>query len=152
MVAVFQPQSPRLPRSSSRRAEPPADRHAEPDVTVRPRQPGRPGAVLELKVASPNRRTLEQALAEGLAQVEAKEYTAELRAPARAPSTCSRWPSTARPSGCARLEVEAQSSSSHSGSDAGASRSRTPLPSSSRSRNGVSRGVQSRRPLPAVQS
>jgi hypothetical protein len=56
-----------------------------PDVTVRPRQPGRPGAVLELKVAAAGRRTLDEALAEGLAQVEAKDYTAELRAAGASP-------------------------------------------------------------------
>jgi hypothetical protein len=50
-----------------------------PDVLVIPAQPGRPGAVLELKVAR-RKRTLEQALEEGAAQIEGMDYAAELRA------------------------------------------------------------------------
>lgn len=50
-----------------------------PDVIIRPRKPGRPGAVLELKVAR-GKRTLEQALEEGVRQIEEKGYLAELRA------------------------------------------------------------------------
>lgn len=56
-----------------------------PDVLVRPREAGKPGAVLELKVARPGRKTLEQAIAEGLDQLEAKDYTAELRAAGATP-------------------------------------------------------------------
>jgi hypothetical protein len=51
-----------------------------PDVMIRPSRPGRPGAVLELKVARPGRKTLDAALDEGLAQMQAQGYTAELRA------------------------------------------------------------------------
>ena len=51
-----------------------------PDVMIRPARPGRPGAVLELKVARPGRKTLVAALDEGLAQMEAQGYAAELRA------------------------------------------------------------------------
>lgn len=51
-----------------------------PDVTIRPRRPGKPGAVLELKTARRGQRTLQQALAEGLAQMRQGDYGAELRA------------------------------------------------------------------------
>jgi hypothetical protein len=51
-----------------------------PDVTIRPMQKGNPGVVLELKVARPRKKTLAQALAEGLAQLRAYDYGAELRA------------------------------------------------------------------------
>jgi hypothetical protein len=54
-----------------------------PDVMIRPAQAGRPGAVLELKVAKPGK--LEEALAEGVAQIEAGDYGAELRASGAAP-------------------------------------------------------------------
>jgi hypothetical protein len=50
-----------------------------PDVLIRPVQPGKPGAVLELKVVG-RRKTKEQALEEGLAQIRAHDYGAELRA------------------------------------------------------------------------
>ncbi len=56
-----------------------------PDVMIRPRQPGKPGVVLELKVARPSRRTLKQALSEGLAQLGAMDYAAELRAAGASP-------------------------------------------------------------------
>jgi hypothetical protein len=56
-----------------------------PDVLIRPRQPGKPGVVLELKVARPSKKTLEQALSEGLAQLEAMDYAAELRAAGASP-------------------------------------------------------------------
>ncbi len=56
-----------------------------PDVLVRPAQPGRPGAVLELKVARPGKRTPEQALEEGLRQIQENDYAAELRAAGAAP-------------------------------------------------------------------
>ena len=56
-----------------------------PDVLVRPRRPGDPGAVLELKVARPSRKTLRQALSEGLHQLESMDYAAELRSAGAAP-------------------------------------------------------------------
>ena len=56
-----------------------------PDVTIRPSSPGKPGVVLELKVARPGRKTLEEALAEGLSQLSARDYGAELRAAGAAP-------------------------------------------------------------------
>ncbi|WP_437752637.1 AAA family ATPase [Sorangium sp. So ce1389] len=55
-----------------------------PDVIIRPSQPGRPGVVLELKVARGG-KTLEQALEEGIEQVRRNDYTAELRAAGAAP-------------------------------------------------------------------
>jgi hypothetical protein len=56
-----------------------------PDVMIRPAQPGKPGVLLELKVARPGRKTLEQALAEGLAQMQGQGYAAELAAAGAAP-------------------------------------------------------------------
>lgn len=50
-----------------------------PDVMVIPNKPGRPGAVLELKVARPGRRTPEQALEEGIRQIVDNDYRAELQ-------------------------------------------------------------------------
>jgi hypothetical protein len=47
---------------------------------IRPMQPGKPGAILELKVARPRKKTLAQALAEGVAQLRDSDYGAELRA------------------------------------------------------------------------
>jgi hypothetical protein len=41
--------------------------------------------VLELKVARPGKKTLDQALAEGLDQLRSKDYAAELRAAGAAP-------------------------------------------------------------------
>jgi hypothetical protein len=41
--------------------------------------------VLELKVAKPGKKTLDQALEEGLAQLVANDYGAELRAGGAAP-------------------------------------------------------------------
>ena len=55
------------------------------DVLVRPREAGRPGAVLELKVVKPSRRRPEKALAEGIAQIREKDYPATLRAAGAAP-------------------------------------------------------------------
>jgi hypothetical protein len=54
-------------------------------VMIRPVQPGQPGVVLELKVARPGRKTLDQALAEGLAQMQAQGYAAELEAAGASP-------------------------------------------------------------------
>ncbi len=51
-----------------------------PDVLIRPTAAGKAGVVLELKVAKPGKKTLEQALEEGLGQLQAKDYEAELRA------------------------------------------------------------------------
>jgi hypothetical protein len=51
-----------------------------PDVIIRPSKPGMPAVVLELKVAKAGKKTLDQALAEGLAQLQANDYGAELRA------------------------------------------------------------------------
>ncbi len=51
-----------------------------PDVMIRPMRPGMPGVVLELKVARARRKTLAQALSEGLAQLRENDYGAELRA------------------------------------------------------------------------
>jgi hypothetical protein len=56
-----------------------------PDVMIRPAQPGKPGVLLELKVARPGRKTLEQALAEGLAQMQSQGYAAELAAAGATP-------------------------------------------------------------------
>jgi hypothetical protein len=51
-----------------------------PDVMIRPRVPGQPGVVLELKVARAGEKSLEAALEDGLAQLAANDYGAELRA------------------------------------------------------------------------
>ncbi|MEP7124937.1 MAG: AAA family ATPase [Byssovorax sp.] len=51
-----------------------------PDVMIRPMRPGKPGVVMELKVARPRRKTLAQALSEGIEQLQENEYGAELRA------------------------------------------------------------------------
>lgn len=48
------------------------------DLLIVPRTPGQSGAVLELKVARKKYRTMKQALAEGRAQLDAKNYVAEL--------------------------------------------------------------------------
>jgi hypothetical protein len=56
-----------------------------PDVMITPAQAGQPGVLLELKVARPGEKTLEAALAEGLLQIEARGYDAELRAAGAAP-------------------------------------------------------------------
>jgi len=56
-----------------------------PDVLVTPRQPGQPGVVLELKVARPGRKTLEQALDEGMRQLAENDYRAELIAAGASP-------------------------------------------------------------------
>ncbi|MEO5727624.1 MAG: AAA family ATPase [Byssovorax sp.] len=56
-----------------------------PDVIIRPKQAGRPGAVLELKVAKPGKKTLDQALAEGVAQIQERDYASELRAAGASP-------------------------------------------------------------------
>ena len=54
--------------------------NGRPDVLIKPRKPGKPGVVLELKAARQGERTIEKAMAEGLAQLAANDYAAELRA------------------------------------------------------------------------
>jgi hypothetical protein len=56
-----------------------------PDVMVRPKHAGEPGAVLELKVAKAGTRTLDEALAEGAAQIRDRDYASELRAAGASP-------------------------------------------------------------------
>ena len=51
-----------------------------PDVQIRPAVSGNPGVLLELKVARPGHTTLDEALAQGLAQIAQRGYAAELRA------------------------------------------------------------------------
>jgi len=54
-----------------------------PDVMIKPRVAGNPGAVgavLELKIAKKGKKTPAKALSEGLAQIQTKEYAAEVRA------------------------------------------------------------------------
>ncbi|WP_428263649.1 AAA family ATPase [Haliangium sp.] len=51
-----------------------------PDVMIAPSEAGQPGVLLELKVARPGRKSLDQALAEGLSQIAQQGYDAELRA------------------------------------------------------------------------
>lgn len=50
-----------------------------PDVMIRPMLPGKPGVVMELKVARPRQKTLTQALSEGLKHLHENDYGAELR-------------------------------------------------------------------------
>jgi len=50
-----------------------------PDVLIKPRQPGKPGVVLELKAAR-SKTSLKQALAEGQKQLQESDYLSELRA------------------------------------------------------------------------
>lgn len=60
------------------------------DVSVTPTTPGRPGAVLELKrLRRPERESVETALADALAQIEARRYATELEARGAAPVV--RW-------------------------------------------------------------
>ncbi len=54
--------------------------HGRPDVMIAPAQPGQPGVLLELKVARVGHRSLDAALAEGVAQIAEQGYDAELRA------------------------------------------------------------------------
>ncbi|HEX2686133.1 MAG TPA: PD-(D/E)XK nuclease domain-containing protein [Kofleriaceae bacterium] len=56
-----------------------------PEVVIRPKLPGKPGVILELKVARPGKKTPKKALAEGLAQIRAGDDDAELRAAGAAP-------------------------------------------------------------------
>jgi hypothetical protein len=54
--------------------------HGRPDVLIKPRHAGGPGVVLKLKVAKRGKKTLAQALAEGVAQIRDQGYAAELLA------------------------------------------------------------------------
>lgn len=56
-----------------------------PDVMIRPRRPGKPGVVLELKIVKPGVTTPEAALREGLAQIRKNAYLAELSAAGASP-------------------------------------------------------------------
>ncbi|MBK8252868.1 MAG: AAA family ATPase [Polyangiaceae bacterium] len=67
----------RDPSCSSRKT--PATQ-GRPDVLITPRRPGKPGVVLELKSARKGHQTIESALREGLRQLEANDYAADLRA------------------------------------------------------------------------
>jgi hypothetical protein len=59
------------------------------DVTIAPRQPGRPGVVIELKSLDPHRDAApEAALEAALAQIEARAYAAELRSCGANPIHC----------------------------------------------------------------
>ena len=49
-----------------------------PDLMIRPREPGKPAAVLELKVVRKGQLTSTAALREGLAQIRDRRYEAEL--------------------------------------------------------------------------
>lgn len=51
-----------------------------PDVLIKPRYAGKPGAVLELKSARQGETTIEKVMADGLRQLETNDYAAELRA------------------------------------------------------------------------
>ncbi|WP_437621223.1 hypothetical protein [Sorangium sp. So ce1151] len=53
-------------------------------MLVRPRQPGKPGVVLEMKVARGG-QTLEQALEEGLPHIARRDHAAALRAAGASP-------------------------------------------------------------------
>jgi hypothetical protein len=54
--------------------------NGRPDVLIKPRKLGKPGVVLELKAARQGVKTIERAMAEGLAQLKVNDYGAELRA------------------------------------------------------------------------
>src|SRR5262249_4939681 len=56
-----------------------------PDVMIRARSPGKPGVVLELKIAKPKVKSPEAALREGLVQIRKRDYLAELRAAGSSP-------------------------------------------------------------------
>jgi hypothetical protein len=51
-----------------------------PDVMIRARDPGKPAAVLELKVARKGKKTPAAALREGLGQIRERRYAAEMEA------------------------------------------------------------------------
>jgi hypothetical protein len=56
-----------------------------PDVMIRARATGKPGVVLELKVAKPRVKSPQAALREGLAQIRERDYRAELLAGGSSP-------------------------------------------------------------------
>lgn len=56
-----------------------------PDLLIRPRRAAGPGVVMELKVARHGKKTLDQALADGLKQMRRRDYVAELTAAGVAP-------------------------------------------------------------------
>ena len=49
-------------------------------MLIKPRKPGKPGVVLELKAAEHGEKSIEKAMEEGLLQLETRDYAAELRA------------------------------------------------------------------------
>jgi hypothetical protein len=57
-----------------------------PDVMIRPRRPGNPGVVLELKIIKAGVKAPEAALREGLAQIRKNAYLAELTAAGASPA------------------------------------------------------------------
>lgn len=60
--------------------------HGRYDVSLRPRHPGQPGAVLELKVIDERRgESVELALDRAMAQIEARDYATELRSAGASP-------------------------------------------------------------------
>jgi hypothetical protein len=59
-----------------------------PDVQILPARAGLPGVAMKLKVARPKKKSPEKALAEGLAQIRARGYTAELEARGATPIHC----------------------------------------------------------------
>ena len=73
-----------------------------PDMLTIPRQAGQPGVALELKVAHPSTKTLDQALDEGARQIAGNAYLTEREAAGAEPAhALVVWPLTARKSGCA---------------------------------------------------
>jgi AcrR family transcriptional regulator len=70
LLAVMEPEY--LVRSNREAGE------GRPDVLIRPREPGKPAAVLELKVARKGEKTPAAALREGLRQIQERRYEAEL--------------------------------------------------------------------------
>ncbi len=72
LLAVLEPDY--LVRSNRESGE------GRPDVTIRPRLPGKPAVVLELKVARKGKKSLAAALREGRAQIRERGYDAELLA------------------------------------------------------------------------
>jgi hypothetical protein len=70
LLAVMEPEY--LVRSNRESGE------GRPDVMIRPREPGKPAAVLELKVARKGEKSLATALREGLRQIQERQYEAEL--------------------------------------------------------------------------
>ncbi|HSN87471.1 MAG TPA: AAA family ATPase [Thermoanaerobaculia bacterium] len=70
MLAVMEPEY--LVRSNRESGD------GRPDVMIRAREPGKPAAVLELKVARKGEKTPAAALREGLGQIRERRYEAEL--------------------------------------------------------------------------